>query len=555
MRNLFTFFLVLFAAVTLSSPPAMAGDKNIVDDVLQIPKTTEAPVIDGVMDEVWFSVAAYPMGLYESGSVDTSMSFPDHFSTFRAMWDDEAFYVFVTVVDDSQLTTSANPWENDCVEIFFDGGNEKTFEAYDANDQQWRYVFGEDHLASPQGDGRGEYKFVLTDVGYNLELKIVQDSLFQSTSAERLFELVEDTEIGFEISNADRDNDTEGRAHVLHWWTADGNTWQYSNLFGTAILSAREISSVLDVPHTDSEPNIDGTMEAGEGWENSNAIVLNLFEGVPEPSADTIITTWGDSWSTAHVMWDENNFYVFVEVIDDSQLTSSANPWENDCIEIFFDGGNDKTFQAFNSNDQQWRFVFGEDNNNSPQGDGRGEYMFLDTPEGFNLELKIPQDSLFQTTSAERLITLQNDEEFGFEISNADRDNDVQGRSHVRHWWTSDGNTWQYANLFGTAILTQGGGVAVEKDPSLITSYSLDQNYPNPFNPSTSISYSVPKTEKVKLTVYNVLGHQVAQLVNDEKPAGNYTVKFDGSNLASGIYFYKLEAGSNLLVKKMVFLK
>ena len=91
--------------------------------------------------------------------------------------------------------------------------------------------------------------------------------------------------------------------------------------------------------------------------------------------------------------------------------------------------------------------------------------------------------------------------------------------------------------------------------------YNLDQNYPNPFNPSTVISYQLPAAGRVVLKVYNVLGSEVATLVNDFQPAGKHLVTFysqqssDNYRLASGIYIYRLQAGNFTSVKKMILMK
>ena len=85
--------------------------------------------------------------------------------------------------------------------------------------------------------------------------------------------------------------------------------------------------------------------------------------------------------------------------------------------------------------------------------------------------------------------------------------------------------------------------------------YSLSQNYPNPFNPSTKIEYEIPKASFVHLTVYNVIGQQVAELVSNEQSPGKYSVTFDGANVTSGIYFYRIEAGSFVQTNKMILLK
>jgi hypothetical protein len=85
--------------------------------------------------------------------------------------------------------------------------------------------------------------------------------------------------------------------------------------------------------------------------------------------------------------------------------------------------------------------------------------------------------------------------------------------------------------------------------------YSLSQNYPNPFNPVTQIKFGIPKQGFVTLKVYDILGREVAQLVNTVKAAGTYVIDFDASKLASGTYFYRIESGSFTDVKKMVLIK
>ncbi len=87
------------------------------------------------------------------------------------------------------------------------------------------------------------------------------------------------------------------------------------------------------------------------------------------------------------------------------------------------------------------------------------------------------------------------------------------------------------------------------------TVFELSQNYPNPFNPSTKIKYSLPENTKVQLTVYNLLGQKIAELVNTEQTAGSYTVNWDASNQASGMYIYRLKAGDRVVNKKMTLIK
>ncbi len=105
--------------------------------------------------------------------------------------------------------------------------------------------------------------------------------------------------------------------------------------------------------------------------------------------------------------------------------------------------------------------------------------------------------------------------------------------------------------------LSFGGAVGVnDRNYNIaLNNFELEQNYPNPFNPSTNISYKINKAGNVSLKVYNILGLEVATLVDEFKPAGNYTVKFNAANFSSGVYFYKLTAGTYSEIKKMTLLK
>ncbi len=95
-------------------------------------------------------------------------------------------------------------------------------------------------------------------------------------------------------------------------------------------------------------------------------------------------------------------------------------------------------------------------------------------------------------------------------------------------------------------------GVKNEITPN---NYFLKQNYPNPFNPSTYINYGLKEGSFVTLKVYNILGTEVATLVNEYKPAGNYKVNFDASQLASGVYIYRLNTNNFVQTRKMILEK
>ncbi|MEK9136423.1 MAG: T9SS type A sorting domain-containing protein, partial [Bacteroidota bacterium] len=100
-----------------------------------------------------------------------------------------------------------------------------------------------------------------------------------------------------------------------------------------------------------------------------------------------------------------------------------------------------------------------------------------------------------------------------------------------------------------------GGPLDVSDYGIVPKEFSLNQNYPNPFNPSTAISYQIASPTHVSLKVFDVLGKEVASLVNEVKPAGKYEATWDAGDIASGMYFYRIEAGSFTSVRKMMLLK
>ena len=106
------------------------------------------------------------------------------------------------------------------------------------------------------------------------------------------------------------------------------------------------------------------------------------------------------------------------------------------------------------------------------------------------------------------------------------------------------------------------GDISNENDNKKVLSNDIEsgkleifENYPNPFNPATIINYSLPVDEKVIIKVYDILGREVAELVNEFKTAGNYSVNFEASSLSSGVYFYSISAGNFHQTKKMVLTK
>jgi hypothetical protein len=100
-----------------------------------------------------------------------------------------------------------------------------------------------------------------------------------------------------------------------------------------------------------------------------------------------------------------------------------------------------------------------------------------------------------------------------------------------------------------------GPVVGIRESPSSPSEFFLGQNYPNPFNPATTIDYQIPMVGDVIIRVYDVLGREVRTLLHDMKNAGKYEVKFDATDLPTGVYFYRLQAGTSTETKRLTILK
>ncbi len=578
MKNVIRAFC-LVASLLFFSSSSFAGDdsqkstQTVSKGILQILKAHRPPKIDGVLDDIWKSASATPMLRLEGHSTDSILAtMHEHYSSFRTMWDANNFYVFVSVVDSSLegIVDRGSPWNNDCVEIFINGADTTLATSYDTTCAQWRY----DYPESPGDTGvvgnlllhTSQLAHVATLTGFDLEFAIPRDSLPGGYNF-----LTAGSQIGLELSCGNRKGDVP-QSTVTHWWTNNGLTWQNPQLFGQATLVAKEANAVVNVYKADSKHpvTVDGIMSAGE-WENADEMSMNMVEG--GRPLDSVAVQWKDHMAFFRLMWDDDNFYVFATVIDSllEGIADRGSPWNNDCVELFINGADTTLATSYDTTCAQWRYDYPEaPGDTGVVGDllhhtsqvayktfsgapGTNQALasvgWTGSVNGYTLEIAIPKDSLPGGYNF-----LKAGSQVGFEISCGNRGNTVPQKS-VLHWWTSNGLTWQNPQLFGQIMIVNSPGTAVHETPVLPVYFSLEQNYPNPFNPATKITYSLARTEKVALSVYNVLGQRVAVLVNGQRSAGIHTVDFDGARFSSGVYFYKLEAGSRMIVKKMLLLK
>ncbi len=144
-------------------------------------------------------------------------------------------------------------------------------------------------------------------------------------------------------------------------------------------------------------------------------------------------------------------------------------------------------------------------------------------------------------------------------VAGAGTSNSPRDYSYTDNNLSSGRYTYRLKQVDNNGAFSYHGSVEVVITETATTSFALSQNYPNPFNPSTQIQYSLEKTAQVSLKVYNVLGNEVATLVNGRQEAGSYTVPFNSNkvtpSLSSGVYLYRLEAGSFVSTKRLILMK
>jgi hypothetical protein len=166
-------------------------------------------------------------------------------------------------------------------------------------------------------------------------------------------------------------------------------------------------------------------------------------------------------------------------------------------------------------------------------------------PQGASFELEVADNSAFTNSTIIENLAVNNKMIQGLTSNNS-------------YFWrvrtkNSSGNYSFYSAMGKFKVID--GTTDVKENAEIPTEFSLAQNYPNPFNPSTIIKFALPTDMLVKLDIYNTLGEKVTQLVNESLSAGSHEVIFNAANLPSGIYFYRIQAGSNVAIRKMILMK
>jgi hypothetical protein len=304
---------------------------------------------------------------------------------------------------------------------------------------------------------------------------------------------------------------------------------------------------------------------------------LNEWQGITpihmSPSDGGYTVSWGDAFTgdadlsvDMYLAMDNTYFYAAFNVEDDIVAHSDPSTSQTDSPDLHiglynYRGESHTSYKRGAEPDYLFRFastralidmIAAGDSLLLP---GENYFWGEKFPSGYVIEARIPWTLIAERTG-DSLFTPVEGYRIPLDVLMNDADSTGARESMLAYSQRNDGNSWSDVSLWSyTWIGNVSDPVSVTDGNSLPGKYSLAQNYPNPFNPSTTISYRVQNTGKVELKIYDLLGRLVSTVVNEEKPAGDYSIKFNASSLASGVYYYRLKVNDFVSTRKMMLLK
>ena len=311
-------------------------------------------------------------------------------------------------------------------------------------------------------------------------------------------------------------------------------------------------------------------------WSSVSPFWLSAFSGGPTAHGvpNYLVTSDADLSVNAYLAVDANALYVAFDVTDNIvNVDTAGTDYQQDCPDLFiglydwrgphhtgYTGGARPDYHLrFSKN----RIRIDNDGGATVMAAGTSNYAWKEkvlTP-GYIVEAKIPWTLLAAALPLRHDVVFSPKEGMRIPVDFAVNDNDGGTTRHAIMCYSSisNDNSWSDQFMWTNTWIGNKWTVGVKQISDVAQTYSLDQNYPNPFNPSTQIRYNLEKAGMVSLKVFDVLGREVVTLVNDRQETGSYSVTFDaaqsGRTLSSGVYFYRLEAGSYVSTHKMMLLK
>ena len=273
-------------------------------------------------------------------------------------------------------------------------------------------------------------------------------------------------------------------------------------------------------------------------WENTSQHFLT-YNSINKKESDLWQTWDGENW--------ENNFkltYKYDHMENISELLNEAwvnNEWRNDQLQTY----------KYNVNNLIDTLLF------EKWIDTSWVYERIET-NSYNQNLKIPETLIRQYVDSAW-------NNFQHDTYLYDKENIIDCKSDI--WrngkWGQNNNAYEFYDRNGYSFHYYGydvkiyysNTVGITQENIIGNNFKLEQNYPNPFNPTTTINYQIPKAGNVIIKVFDCLGREVKELVNEYKAKGRYSIEFSASSISSGVYLYQLRTSENTYVKKMILLK
>jgi hypothetical protein len=580
MKKILLIFATVFLMSTnfiLAQVVVIDGDRDAFYDSLTGP------------DDGYLQLKAYAYNDNGAPSSDADLS-----AKAWAAWDSTWFYWYTEVTDDIIAGDGPNSYQSDGLEWKIDpqatspgsppvAPQITILDSSDAGVVGWTNTFA---------DSMSMYAKRITSDGYAIEVALKWDAIV--SGAETVSVAVDSV---FGLAFNVHDNDTAHTREGSVMWAARmvDAVWNNNEYLGTVkflpdnklqFIAVNNITGETNPVPFDGTPffiNIDGNRDAFYNTltgPNDGYLQLKYYasndNGAPYNNADLSAQAWAS--------WDDTWFYWYTEVRDDIIAGDGGASYQSDGLEWKIDpqatssGSPPVTPQITILDSGDVGVVNGWDDINT-FADSNKMYARRIMTGGYAIEVALKWDAMVSGTET---VPVAVDSVFGlaFNVHDNDttlvphtRDGSVQWSAHLSDQvWNNNeylgtvkflaDNKLQFIptnNITGETNEVPYDGsdytpVSVG-NPSMPLVYSLKQNYPNPFNPTTTISYTIPLGSQVHLKVYDILGREVVELVNKEQKPGEYKVSFDASNYASGVYFYRIEAGSYIKTLKMMLIK
>ncbi len=452
-------------------------------------------------------------------------------------------------------------------------------------------------------DTKAVYKLWPNEDGYIIEGQVYLPDVYSDETG-NLFEFTGGTRIPatwslYDIDESESSADFQGFAYTpsgYAGWQGPGPGWQVCDVIETPRGQEWDVAGTFDFVHPYIKRAVNPITVDGD-LEEWNFVFPAAHDGDVIPATGRFVEENPGWWiddpddcsGNLYVMYDDEYFYFAAAVRDDAPGHYSDAAWAADAVEFYManwdigdalhaedaggmpndgDTGDYALQLAIKFNDAegvtQIDSYGGFTGTLEQTDDTKAVYSLWDDGDGYYLEGKIlladvyaeDTGNLFEFVEGTRIPFTWS----LYDIDESESSGDFQGHAYTPSGYAAyagPGPGWQYVDVKGVSFIEyMDGETAVAENPApVVANYSLLQNYPNPFNPTTTIEYSLNGTQNVSLNVYDILGKQVASLVNGVQSAGEYRYQFDGANLTGGVYLYKLQAGDFSEIRRMVLLK